>query len=201
MMPVPSFRGCAVVAVVALAVLSCDRDLSQPSGFVDVVPVGTWGGDSAGMIVGDSSVHFHVACTFGDVSGRIAVNAAGGFNVVGSYMLRAFPIAVGPTLPARFVGQIDGNTVTTTVIVDDTVQKRTVIRGPVRVTLGVDPRLGPCPICTRDDGKSGSMRTGKVGAVISANAATRDANSLFSTPWPLARAPRRMSPGSPWSGL
>jgi hypothetical protein len=192
MMPTSSFGRCAVVAFVALVVLSCDRDLSQqPIGFIDVIPVGTWGGDSAGMIVGDSAVHFHVACTFGDVSGRIPVNRVGEFNVVGSYMLRAFPIAVGPTLPARFIGRIDGNTVTTTVIVDDTVQKRTVVRGPVRVTLGISPRLGPCPICTRDDG---SMRTGRVGG-------TQAANSIFSTTWPVARSPLLTSPGSPWSGL
>lgn len=194
MMPTPSLGRCAVVAFVALAVLSCDRDLSQqPIGFNDIIPVGTWGGDSAGMIVGDSAVHFHIACTFGDVSGRIPVNGLGEFNVVGSYMLRAFPIAVGPTLPARFIGRIDGNTVTTTVIVDDTVQKRTVVRGPVRVTLGISPRLGPCPICTRDDG---SMRAGKVGTTV-----TQAANSIFSTRWPVARSPRLTSPDSPWSGV
>ena len=198
-MPIALVRRCAVAACVALAVLGCDRDLSQPRSFVDVIPVGTWGGDSAGMIVGDSAVHFHVACTFGDVSGRIPVNAVGEFNVVGSYMLRAFPIAVGPTLPARFIGRIDGNIVTTTVIVDDTVLKRTVVRGPVVVALGISPRLGPCPICTRDDG---SMRAGKVGdGVISANAAVHHANSIFRTTWPVARSPRLMSPGTPWSGL
>jgi hypothetical protein len=193
-MPTPSVRRCAVVAFVALAVLSCDRDLSQPSSFV-IIPVGTWGGDSAGMIVGDSAVHFHIACTFGDVSGRIPVNAIGEFNVVGSYMLRAYPIAVGPTLPARFIGRIDGNIVTTTVIVDDTVQKRTVVRGPVTVTLGISPRLGPCPICTRDDG---SMRTGRVGGVA---AAARNVSSTFGTTWPVARSLHLTSPGSPWSGL
>lgn len=199
MMPRPSFRRCAVAAFVAFAVVSCDRDLSQPSSFVDIIPNGTWGGDTAGMIVGDSAVHFHIACTFGDVSGRIPVNTAGEFNVVGSYMLRAFPIAVGPTLPARFIGRIVGTTVTTTVIVDDTVQKRTVVRGPVMVTLGISPRLGPCPICTRDDG---SMRPGRVGGVgIAANAVAHDANSLFGTTWPAARSSRLASPGSPWSGL
>jgi len=158
----PSFRRCTLVALAALAVAGCDRNLSQPPVGFDVIPVGTWGGDSAGMIVGDSAVHFHVACTFGDVSGEIPVNALGQFDVAGSYMLRAYPIAVGPTLPARFVGRIDGNTVTATVIVNDTVQKRTVVRGPVAVTLGVNPHLGPCPICARDDGKKGFIRLGRV---------------------------------------
>jgi hypothetical protein len=113
------------------------------------VPLGTWGGDSAGFIVGDTSAHLHIGCTYGDISGRIAVGANGQFDVTGSYMLRAYPIAVGPTVPARFVGRLDGSTVTVTVTVNDTVQHATVTRGPVTVRLGDDPRLGPCPICRR----------------------------------------------------
>jgi hypothetical protein len=36
-----------------------------------------------------------------------------------------------------------------TVTVADTVEHRTVVRGPVVVRLGDAPRLGPCPICRR----------------------------------------------------
>jgi hypothetical protein len=61
-------------------------------------------------------------------------------------------------LPARFVGQINGIAVTLVVIVNDTVAHQTVTRGPVRVTLGQDPRLGPCPICLPRDRKNASMR-------------------------------------------
>ena len=64
-------------------------------------------------------------------------------------MLRAYPIAVGPSVPARFVGRLDGSTVIVTVTVDDTVQHQTVVRGPVIVRYGDEPRLGPCPICRR----------------------------------------------------
>jgi hypothetical protein len=35
------------------------------------------------------------------------------------------------------------------VIVDDTVQHQTVIKGPAVVVLGQQPQLGPCPICKR----------------------------------------------------
>jgi hypothetical protein len=114
-----------------------------------LLALGTWGGDSAGMIVSDTAMHIHVACTFGDVSGRIPVTVDGRFDVTGSYMLRAFPIAVGPSVPARFVGRIDGATATVTVTVNDTVTHTTVTRGPVVVTYGQDPRLMPCPICRR----------------------------------------------------
>lgn len=113
------------------------------------LPLGTWGGDSAGMIVSDTSLHLHVGCTFGDVSGRVHVNADGSFDVAGNYTLHAYPILVGPTDPARFTGKVVGATATVTAIIDDTAQHQTVVHGPVVVSLGVAPRLGPCPICAR----------------------------------------------------
>jgi hypothetical protein len=138
----------AVGTTFALVVSCSTSGLTQ--GVSDgVLALGTWGGDSAGLIVSDTATHLHIACTYGDVSGRIPVAANGQFDVQGSYMLRAYPIAVGPSVPARFVGHLDGATLTVTVIVDDTVQHQTVTRGPVVVRLGDAPRLGPCPICRR----------------------------------------------------
>jgi hypothetical protein len=113
------------------------------------LPLGTWGGDSAGMIVSDTSMHLHVGCTFGDVSGRIKIADDGSLDVAGSYMLHAYPVAVGPTVPARFTGKVIGTTAIVTATIDDTVQHQTVVHGPVVVSLGVTPRLGPCPICAR----------------------------------------------------
>ena len=110
--------------------------------------VGTWGSDGAGMIVGDTAMHLHIGCTYGDVSGRVPV-VAGEFDVSGNYMLRAFPVAVGPTVPARFTGRITGKAATVTVTVGDTIQHQTVVLGPVVVKFGETPRLGPCPICRR----------------------------------------------------
>ena len=113
------------------------------------LPLGTWGGDSSGMIVSDTSMHLHVGCTFGDVSGRIKLGDDGSFDVVGSYMLHAYPVAVGPTDPARFTGKVIGATATVIATIEDTAQHQTVVHGPVVVSLGVTPRLGPCPICAR----------------------------------------------------
>jgi hypothetical protein len=101
-----------------------------------------------GEIVNDTSMHLHVGCTFGDVSGRVAV-VNGAFDVVGSYMLRAYPITVGPAVPARFTGTVVGKIATVTVTVNDTVQHQTVVKGPVTVALGATPQMGPCPICRR----------------------------------------------------
>ena len=143
----------ALLAFVAL-IVAADACASSSVALVPSdgkVPLGTWGGDNAGMIVGDTAMHLHVGCTYGDVSGRIAVDANGHFDVPGSYVLRAYPIVVGPSLPARFVGRLDGSVTTVTVTVDDTVQHATVVKGPVVVQLGDAPRLGPCPICRRPE--------------------------------------------------
>lgn len=137
-----------VPAVSVVLLVGCSGVGVNLPPFNGELAVGTWGGDGAGMIVSDTSMHLHVGCTYGDVSGRVAV-ASGAFDVSGSYMLRAYPITVGPTVPARFTGTVTGNVVTITATVDDTVQHQTVVKGPVIVRLGQAPQLGPCPICRR----------------------------------------------------
>jgi hypothetical protein len=137
------------VAAALVAVLACAASDISPFPLDGKLPLGTWGGDNAGMIVGDTAMHLHIGCTFGDVSGRIALDADGHFDVAGSYMLRAYPITVGPAVPARFVGRVDGSTATITVTVNDTVEHATVVKGPVIVQYGDEPRLGACPICRR----------------------------------------------------
>jgi hypothetical protein len=141
----------ASALVVAMGILvACSSTTTSGVPPADgLIPLGTWGGDSAAMIVSDTAMHLHISCTYGDVSGRIAVNADRSFDVAGSYTLRAYPIAVGPSVPARFVGRILGTTVTVSAIVNDTVGHATVTRGPVSVKLGADPKLLPCPVCRR----------------------------------------------------
>lgn len=141
-----------IVCILVTACAAACSAASTPSlpPFDGGLAIGTWGGDSAGMIVGDTAMHIHVGCTYGNVSGRVAI-ANNHFDAGGSYLLRAYPIAVGPTLPARFVGDIIGTTARVTITVTDTVQKTTVVLGPVSVTYGKDPRLMPCPICKRPD--------------------------------------------------
>ena len=96
----------SILLLAAALVVACSvaPPIAPPDG---ELPIGAWGGDSAGMIVGDTSMHLHVGCTFGDVSGRINVASDGSFDVEGTYTLHAFPIAVGPTDPARFTGRVD----------------------------------------------------------------------------------------------
>jgi hypothetical protein len=136
----------AVAAIVALLLgSSCGSSTLSPSdGFV---ALGTWGGDNTGMIVTDSAAHVHVGCTFGDMPGRIPLDASGHFTMDGSYVLRAYPIQVGPSLPASFSGRVVGRTLTLAIAVNDTVEKKVVALGPVTVVYGREPQMGPCPIC------------------------------------------------------
>ena len=134
------------VALTALGACSSTTSLPPADG---KLALGTWGSDSAGMIVSDTSAHLHIKCTFGDMAGRIVLNASGEFDVAGTYLLRAYPIAIGPPLPARFVGRVSGADATVTVTVNDTVQRQTVVLGPVTVRYGTQPKLWPCPICRR----------------------------------------------------
>jgi hypothetical protein len=106
---------------------------------------GTWGGDNAGLIATDSSAHVHIGCTAGDVAGPLQVGTDGRFNVAGRYNITLYAVARGPDHPARFSGQIEGIVMTLTVTLTDTA----VTLGPVQLTLGKEPRMGPCPICRR----------------------------------------------------
>lgn len=140
------FARCAVgCLVVALAACAAD-DLGRPPADGKLA-LGTWGGDSAGVIVNDTLTHVHIGCTYGDIPGRITLDAEGRFTRTGSYLLRAYPIAQGPTLPAQFVGRVLGSTLTITVTISDTINNQVVVRGPSVSQLGVPPRMANCPIC------------------------------------------------------
>lgn len=127
---------------------SCTGDEVSAPVPPDRVARGTWGGDGAGFIVAEDVAHVHIGCTFGDIGGRIALDADGRFTREGTYQPRAYPVVSGPLVPATFTGRVQGRVLTITALVNDTVAKKTLTLGPVTVTLGTAPRLGPCPICT-----------------------------------------------------
>jgi len=145
-----------LVAVALLAVSACNGGRATGDTSADTLAPGTWGGENAGAIVSDTIAHVHIGCTFGDFRPPVALDQEGRFDVAGSYTLRAFPVAVGPSLPAVFTGVVNGNRLTISVAVNDTVEKKLVPLGPVTVVLGQEPRMGPCPICRRP----GEMRLG-----------------------------------------
>lgn len=117
----------------------------DPTG--DRLAAGTWGGDNAAVMVTDSVTHVHIGCTFGNMPTNVALDPHGRFTLDGSYVLRAYPVYIGPELPAQFSGQVSGRTLTLAVAVNDTVEKRVVSLGPVTVVHGRTPNIGTCPIC------------------------------------------------------
>ncbi len=114
---------------------------------VGPLPVGTWGGKDAGMIVTDTGAHLHVGCTLGQVAVPIMVDDLGRFDVPESHNLTAYPVDRGIFLPARLTGRMEGLALSFTLTIDDTVHQKTVVLGPVRLRWGVRPEMGPCPIC------------------------------------------------------
>ena len=149
---------CALAPITGavLVVAACNGGRATGGTSAETLATGTWGGENAAAIVDDTIAHVHIGCTFGDFRPPMALDHEARFNVEGSYTLRAFPVAVGPSLPAVFTGVVNGNQLTISVAVNDTVEKKLVALGPVTVVLGREPRMGPCPICRRPE----AMRPG-----------------------------------------
>jgi hypothetical protein len=132
----------ARVGVLAFAILvtACNPHGPEHLGHV---PIGTWGGENAGLLVSEAGAHVHIGCTLGDLSGPIPVDSRGRFDVAGTYDVDVFPVARGIIHPARFTGWTDGHALTLSVRLTDTGQTL----GPVAVILGQTPRMQVCPIC------------------------------------------------------
>ena len=143
----PPLRTRLTVAAVALLLAAACAERSVEPSAGGHVANGTWGGENAAFIATDTVTHVHVGCTFGDLPAKVVLDRDGRFTVHGSYVLRAYPIYIGPRLPAQFSGQVVGRTLTFAVTVNDTVNKTLVSLGPVTVVLDRQPNMGPCPVC------------------------------------------------------
>jgi len=129
----------------ALLVLVAMGACADPRVGPETVPTGTWGGDDGGLIVTAEGAHAHIGCTLGDVTGAIALDADGRFDVEGQWNVDAFPVNRGILHPARLSGRTDGATLSLAVRLSDTGQAL----GPVSLTRGREPRMQDCPICRR----------------------------------------------------
>ncbi|WP_373068912.1 hypothetical protein [Gemmatimonas sp.] len=96
------------LTVTLIVTVGCRGDVSNGPPFDARLAAGRWGGDSAGVLVNDTIAHVHVGCTYGNRRGRVPLDADGRFTAVGSFLLRAYPAAIGPTMPAQFVGRVSG---------------------------------------------------------------------------------------------
>jgi hypothetical protein len=129
------------VLVALVASIACSSAVSTPAG--NLVIGGTWGGDNAGLIVNLNDVHVHIGCTLGDAVGPVTTDLNGHFEATGTYNVDAYPVNRGIEHPAKFSGDVVGNTMTLTVSLTDTAA----VLGPVKLTYGKQPQMGPCPIC------------------------------------------------------
>lgn len=134
------------IALVVSAACHDNGASAPPTGDLRLA-LGTWGGDNAAVLATDTVTHVHVGCTFGDMPPRVMLDKDGRFTIDGTFVLRAYPVLIGPTLPAQFSGRVSGRTLTFAVAVNDTVAKKVVSLGPVTVELDRTPNMGPCPIC------------------------------------------------------
>jgi hypothetical protein len=92
------------------------------------------------LTVTPSGATLRSECAEGVVEGTIRVDAAGRFEVVGTYQYQAGPSFL--PRPARFVGVADSGTLTLTVILPESAQTF----GPFTLRFGQAPRIGYCPI-------------------------------------------------------
>ncbi len=164
--------------------------------FTNRLSPGTWGGDNAAVIVNDAVAHVHMGCTYGNFPAPVPLDQNGRFSVPGEYLLRAYPIAVGPTMPAQLAGVIVAGTLTLTVAVNDTVEHTLVVLGPVTVTYGRTPRMGPCPICAVPPLKIGA--TARLPGSLFARAEVEPARA--NPPAPIRNRSPRSSMSEPHAG-
>jgi hypothetical protein len=138
------FIGFALAGTFACA--SCEAT-TQLDPSASELAIGTWGGDDAGLIITGTEAHVHLGCTYGDFPAHVALDADRRFSVPGEYVPNAYPVAVGPPMPAQLAGVLRGDLLTLTVAVQDTIEGRLVVFGPTKVEYGREPQMGPCPIC------------------------------------------------------
>src|SRR5262245_58734392 len=93
-------------AVLALALSACSGGL-DPSAAGELER-GSWGRENAGGVGDDSIGHGHVGCTYGNFRLPFAVGRSGRGDGAGEYLLRGYPVAGGPTMPATLRGALEG---------------------------------------------------------------------------------------------
>lgn len=105
---------------------------------------GTWGGEHISLEVTDQGGRVEYDCAHGTVDQRIVPDARGCFDVRGTHVREhGGPVRRGETEdshPARFAGEIQGDTMTLTVTESDTKE----VVGTFTLVFGQRPRVMKC---------------------------------------------------------
>jgi hypothetical protein len=113
---------------------------------IQLLRTGGWGSpqssglDNRLLTVTRTGATLRSECSNGVIEGAILLDAAGHFDVLGTYQIQAGP--VGPPRPARYAGFAIGETLTLTI----TLAEDGLTFGPFTLTFGQVPQIGVCPI-------------------------------------------------------
>lgn len=108
------------------------------------VRLGTWGGDHIRMEVTERGAAIDYDCAHGSIDKRMTLDDDGNFDLAGFHVREHHgPIRVGrelASLPARYTGRVEGQTMTLNVTLADTKQSV----GTYTLVYGRTPRIVKC---------------------------------------------------------
>jgi len=105
---------------------------------------GTWGGDHIGVEVSDGGATFDYDCAHGSVERVLTLDESGNFEATGFHVKEHFgPVHASDDTkgqPARYVGHVEGDTMTVAVTLTDTKE----MVGTFTLKYGKPPRVFKC---------------------------------------------------------
>lgn len=127
----------AILVLLAAACTGVGRSPSAPTALM-----GNWGGQHAGLVLTADGGTIEYDCAHGTLDMAVRPDRKGGFEATGSHVREhGGPARQGevlPAVPARYVGQVDGDRMVLQVVVgSDTL-------GPYTLQRGAPPQLFRC---------------------------------------------------------
>ena len=104
---------------------------------------GQWGGEHAGLVIADDSVHVEFDCAAGSIAGPVLLDRNGRFSENGAYVRGGGPLPIADSTraeAARYSGAVRGSTMELTV----TLLESGAIVGPFTLTRGGNPQVFKC---------------------------------------------------------
>ena len=118
--------------------------MNGPSGRMDNVLTGMWGGEHMRLEVSSSGARIEYDCAHGTIDQPMTLDSNGYFDVRGVHVKeRGGPIRQGErsdALPARYTGRVQDQTMTITVMLTDSKE----IAGTFTLSYGKTTRLRKC---------------------------------------------------------
>jgi hypothetical protein len=120
------------------------RNMNGPSGRIDSVLTGMWGGQHMRLEVSSKGARIEYDCAHGTIDQPMTLDSSGYFDVRGIHVTeRGGPVREGErsdALAARYTGRIQDQTMTITVILTESKE----IAGTFTLGYGKAPRLKKC---------------------------------------------------------